>query len=91
MGAGLQGVRDRVFLMAMVCTHGRDKALVLEQNLQIACNFQPLSAHEMQRIREQVRSEAADGRYQLFKTTKKYDGDVGREQHGYPSSAELPL
>ena len=91
MGAGLQGVRDRVFLMTMVCTHGRDKPLVLEQNLQIACNFQPLSAHEMQRIREQVRSEAADGRYELFKTTKKYDGDVGREQHGYPSSAELPL
>ena len=31
-----------------------------------------------------------DGRYELFKTTKKYDGDVGREQHGFPSAKELP-
>jgi uncharacterized protein len=29
MGAGLKGVRDRVFLMTKVCTHGRDKALAL--------------------------------------------------------------
>jgi uncharacterized protein len=29
MGAGLAGVRDRVFLMTKVCTHGRDKALAL--------------------------------------------------------------
>jgi aryl-alcohol dehydrogenase-like predicted oxidoreductase len=29
MGAGLNGVRDRVFLMTKVCTHGRDKALAL--------------------------------------------------------------
>jgi aryl-alcohol dehydrogenase-like predicted oxidoreductase len=29
MGAGLKGLRDRVFLMTKVCTHGRDKALAL--------------------------------------------------------------
>ena len=29
MGAGLKGVRDRVFLMTKGCTHGRDKALAL--------------------------------------------------------------
>ncbi|HYZ86732.1 MAG TPA: aldo/keto reductase [Bryobacteraceae bacterium] len=29
MGAGLQGIRDRVFLMTKVCTHGRDKSLAL--------------------------------------------------------------
>jgi len=33
---------------------------------------------------------AADGRYELFKTTTKYDGKVGREQHHYPSSQKLP-
>src|ERR1700677_331650 len=30
MGDGLQGLRDRVFLMTKVCTHGRDKALALQ-------------------------------------------------------------
>ena len=36
MGAGLKGVRDRVFLMTKVCTHGREKALamrMLEESL----------------------------------------------------------
>jgi len=28
---------------------------------------------------------------ELFKTTKKYDGDLGREMHEFPSSAELPV
>jgi hypothetical protein len=28
---------------------------------------------------------------ELFKTTKKYDGDLGREMHSFPSSAELPV
>ena len=35
-------------------------------------------------------SFAADGRFELFKTTKKYDGDVGREQHHYPTAEQLP-
>ena len=36
MGAGLEGVRDRVFLMTKVCTHGRGKDValaMLEQSL----------------------------------------------------------
>jgi hypothetical protein len=31
-----------------------------------------------------------DGRYELFKSTLKYDGDLGREQHQFPTPAELP-
>ncbi len=29
-------------------------------------------------------------RFELFKTTKKYDGGVGRQQHHFPSAEELP-
>ncbi len=64
---------------------------ILRQNLAIARGFEPLASAEMQRLRERCRSGAADGRYELFKTTKKYDGDVGRQQHGYPSAKELPV
>jgi hypothetical protein len=35
--------------------------------------------------------DASDGHRELFKTTKKYDGDLGREMHGFRSSAELPV
>jgi hypothetical protein len=31
-----------------------------------------------------------DGRYELFKSTVKYDGDLGRQQHDFPAAAELP-
>jgi hypothetical protein len=50
-----------------------------------------MSPQEMQALRERCRPSSGDGHLELFKTTKKYDGRVGREQHGYPSIAELPL
>ena len=31
MGRGLQGRRDKVFLMTKVCTHGRDKKVAMQQ------------------------------------------------------------
>jgi aryl-alcohol dehydrogenase-like predicted oxidoreductase len=69
---------------------GMDSLGVLEQNLAIAKGFQPMKPEQMQALRERVRVFAADGRYELFKTTKKYDGEVGREQHLYPNSQRLP-
>ena len=44
----------------------------------------------MQALHDRVRQFAADGRYELFKTTKKYDGDVGRQQHHYSTPQKLP-
>ena len=69
---------------------GMNSMTVLKQNLEIARGFQPLSAAEMQRLRDRCRPDAADGRWELFKTTKKYDGDAGRKQHGFPSADDLP-
>jgi hypothetical protein len=45
----------------------------------------------MQHLRDRCRFYCTDGRFELFKTTKKYDGDLGREQHGFPKLAELAL
>src|ERR1700683_5525149 len=69
---------------------GMDSLGVLEQNLGIAKGFQPMKPEEMQALRERVKVFAADGRFELFKTTKKYDGDVGRRQHHYPTAEQLP-
>ena len=33
---------------------------------------------------------AGDGHLELYKSTMKYDGDVGRGQHGLPSHKETP-
>jgi hypothetical protein len=56
----------------------------------VARGFRPLNAAAMSALRNRCREEASDGRYELFKTTKKYDGDVGRKMHEFPAAEELP-
>jgi len=85
------GLRYAMSLPVAVTVSGIDSLSVLHQNLEVARGFRPFRAAEMQAIRDACRSEAADGHMELFKTTKKYDGDLGREMHGFPSSAELPV
>jgi aryl-alcohol dehydrogenase-like predicted oxidoreductase len=69
---------------------GIDSMGVLAQNLAILRDFKPLSADQMQALRDHGK-QFNDGRYELYKSTLKYDSDLGRSQHGYPSAAELPL
>jgi len=70
---------------------GIDSLAVLPQNVAVARGFTPMPAAEMRALRERCAPFAADGHLELFKSTKRYDGAVGRAQHGYPPSAELPL
>ena len=70
---------------------GIDSMDVLRQNVAIARRFRPMSPEQMQTLRDRCKASAADGHLELFKTTKKYDGGVGREQHGYPPPEQLPL
>ena len=69
---------------------GTESMGVLRQNLEIIRGFQPLDAAAMQVLRDRCRFDASDGRWELFKTTKKYDGDPGRKQHEFPAADELP-
>ncbi len=69
---------------------GMDSLAVLDQNLDILRSFQPLNEKQMDELRAHGRA-FNDGRYELFKSTVKYDGDIGREQHTYPTPEELPV
>jgi aryl-alcohol dehydrogenase-like predicted oxidoreductase len=69
---------------------GIDSMEALDQNLAILRDFKPLSADQMQTLRDHGK-QFNDGRYELYKSTLKYDSGLGRSQHGYPSAAELPL
>ena len=84
-------LRYAMSLPVAVTISGMDSLDVLRQNLAIARGFLPMTEAEMHDLREQCRMYAADGRVELFKKTVKYDGKVGRQQHGYPSEEELPL
>ena len=61
---------------------GVDSRDVLRQNLEIARRFTPMTAVEMDQLRTRVAPYAKDGRFELFKSTNRYDGRIGREQHG---------
>jgi aryl-alcohol dehydrogenase-like predicted oxidoreductase len=86
-----QGLRYAMSLPVATTISGIDTMQVLDQNLKVAVNFQPLVASEMQILRDQCRVVAGDGRFELFKMTTKYDGKVGREQHHFPTVQELPI
>jgi aryl-alcohol dehydrogenase-like predicted oxidoreductase len=67
---------------------GIDSMRVLNQNLAVARGFSPLSSRKMQALRTRVAEQAADGRFELYKTTAKHEANVGRKQHGFPSQEE---
>ena len=68
---------------------GMDSMQVLDQNLEILRNFRPLSEDQISTMRRYGK-QFDDGRYELFKSTVKYDGDLGRQQHNFPPAADLP-
>lgn len=61
---------------------GIDSRKVLQQNLDIARRFTPMTIAEMETLRTRVARYAMDGRFELFKSSNRYDGRIGREQHG---------
>ncbi|HVX38251.1 MAG TPA: aldo/keto reductase [Gemmatimonadaceae bacterium] len=63
---------------------GIDKAEILEQNLTIARGFRPMSDAEMQALRDRCARDAADGRYELYKLSLKFDNPEARLAHGFP-------
>jgi hypothetical protein len=57
---------------------------VLQQNLRVAQGFTPMSAAEMQAIRDRARPEAADGHFELYKLSLKFDNPEARMAHAFP-------
>jgi aryl-alcohol dehydrogenase-like predicted oxidoreductase len=86
-----EALRYAMSLPVATTISGVESVEVLRQNLEIVRGFQPMTPAEMASLRQRCRTYSADGRYELFKTTMKYDGDVGREQHGLPSPDQLPV
>ena len=68
---------------------GMDSMRVLHQNLEILRNFKPLSELQISELRTYGK-QFEDGRYELFKSSVKYDGDLGRQQHDFPPATDLP-
>ena len=55
----------------------------LERALKIAREFKPMSSSEKQALMSRVKDVMGDGRYELFKTSKRFDSAYHRTQHGF--------
>ena len=61
---------------------GIDSKNVLRQNLGVVRRFTPMTAADMEALRQRVAPYAKEGKFELFKSSNRYDGPIGREQHG---------
>ena len=55
----------------------------LKADIAMARNFKPMTAAEMNALRDRVREHGTDGRHELFKSTQVFDGPQHRKQHGF--------
>ena len=62
---------------------GMEKPDVVEQNLKIAQNFEPLSPEEMATLRGRGQ-QYADGRFEIYKVSLKYDNPEARLANDFP-------
>jgi hypothetical protein len=86
----MSGSGESIVHGALTPTEALSHAMaVLDQNLEILHSFKPLDEEHMADLSEHGR-QFNDGRDELFKSTLKYDGDLCRGQHQFPTPAELP-
>ncbi|HWF20290.1 MAG TPA: aldo/keto reductase, partial [Verrucomicrobiae bacterium] len=63
---------------------GMDSLKVLEQNLRVARGFKPMTPEEMDTLRQRCAPMAADGRFEPYKASLKFDNPLTRLPHGFP-------
>jgi aryl-alcohol dehydrogenase-like predicted oxidoreductase len=80
-----EALRYAMSLPVATTISGIDSLAVLRQNLGVARGFTPMTAAQMQALRDRCAPAAGDGHLELYKSTMKYDGDLGRGLHGIPS------
>jgi predicted aldo/keto reductase-like oxidoreductase len=68
-------------LPVSVCITGCDSMKILQQGLDVARNFQPLSSDEVTAILAKTEVAAANGEFEVYKTTDKNDSTKRSPQH----------
>jgi len=63
---------------------GMESLDVLRANLKVAQRFQPMTAADMQKLRDRCAPTAADGRFELYKGSLDFDNPQARGAHGFP-------
>jgi aryl-alcohol dehydrogenase-like predicted oxidoreductase len=70
---------------------GMESPRILEQNLAVARGFKPMTARARDSLRDRVAPLAADGRFELYKISAKFEGVEARKVHGLPPHDDMAL
>jgi predicted aldo/keto reductase-like oxidoreductase len=84
-----EAIRYAMSLPVAVTVSGVDSLELLHENLRIAREFTPMNRAERAAFEKQCAAYAMDGRFELYKTTAKFEGPPGRQQHGFPPKEEV--
>jgi hypothetical protein len=63
---------------------GIDKIEALQQALKVAQGFEPMQSSAMQSLRDRCRKYAADGRFEFYKLSLRFDNPEARLTHRFP-------
>jgi hypothetical protein len=67
-------------LPVSVVLTGCDSMAILDQALEAASGFRPMTAAEVASLMAKTSSAASDGRYEIYKTTRNFDGTFHNPQ-----------
>ena len=77
-------LRYAMSLPVAVTISGMDSVKVLHQNLEVARGFKPFTPAEMDALRQKCAATAADGRFEVYKGSLRFDNPMTRLPHGFP-------
>ena len=89
---GLTAEQCRRFALSLpisILVCGIESLENLQQDVEIARAFTPMSEIQQQELLTSVYEEATDGRHEWFKSTQYFDSQYHRDQHGFPPIGQV--
>jgi uncharacterized protein len=80
-----EALRYAMSLPVLTTVAGMSSIDVLRRNLLVARGLTPMSGDEMAALRARCAPFAADGRFELYKVSLRYDNPQARRAHGFPT------
>jgi uncharacterized protein len=79
-----EALRYAMSLPVATTITGMETLQVLHQNLRVAQNFKKMDDNEMAALRNRTKQASADGRFELYKLSLKFDNPEARLAHEFP-------
>ncbi len=79
-----EALRYAMSLPVTTTITGMERMDIVRHNLKVAQGFSPMTADEMRALETRCRSYAADGRFELYKVSLKFDNPEARLAHQFP-------